>query len=55
LGPTPLAAHAIAFELWSALALVLDALAIAAPDLVGRFLGAGDPAAARAVARRLLK
>jgi putative MATE family efflux protein len=54
LGPVPLAAHAVAFEVWTGLALVLDALAIAAQALVGRLLGAGDPAGARAVSRRLL-
>ncbi len=54
LGPVPLAAHAIAFEVWTSLALVLDALAIAAQALVGRLLGAGDPAGARAVSRRLV-
>jgi putative MATE family efflux protein len=55
LGPVPLAAHAVAFEIWSALALGLDALAIAAQALVGRMLGAGDEAGARAVSRRLLE
>ena len=54
LGPVPLAAHAIAFELWSALALVLDALAIAGQALIGRHLGAGSPVVAQQVARRLL-
>ncbi len=55
LGPVALAAHAIAFEVWNALALVLDALAIAGQALVGRLLGAGDAAAARALARRLVE
>lgn len=55
LGPVPLAAHAIAFEVWSTLALVLDALAIAAQAMVGRLLGAEDEASARAVSRRLLE
>jgi putative MATE family efflux protein len=53
-GPASLAAHQIAFQLWVALALVLDALAIAAQVLVGRMLGAGDAAAARAAAGRVI-
>lgn len=55
LGPVPLAAHAVAFEVWSALALGLDALAIAGQAMVGRALGAGDAARARAVSARLLE
>ena len=55
LGPVPLAAHAVAFEVWSALALGLDALAIAGQAMVGALLGGGDEAGARAVARRLLE
>jgi putative MATE family efflux protein len=53
-GPASLAAHQIAFGLWVFLALVLDALAIAAQVLVGRALGAGDVAAARAAAVRVV-
>src|SRR3954468_5259344 len=41
-GQASLAAHQIAFQLFVFLALVLDALAIAAQVLVGRLLGAGD-------------
>jgi putative MATE family efflux protein len=51
---TSLAAHQIAFQLFVFLALVLDALAIAAQVLVGRALGAGDAALARAAARRVI-
>ena len=51
-GAPSLAAHQIAFQLFVFLALVLDALAIAAQVLVGRMLGAGDAAAARAARRR---
>jgi putative MATE family efflux protein len=50
-----LGAHQVAFELWAFLALVLDALAIAAQALVGRFLGAGDVAGARAASRRMIE
>jgi putative MATE family efflux protein len=53
-GPASLAAHQIAFQLFVFLALVLDALAIAAQVLVGRMLGAGDARAARAAATRVI-
>ena len=42
MGPVDLAAHQIAFEIWSILALALDAIAIAGQAMVGRLLGAGD-------------
>lgn len=54
IGPAEVAAHQIAFEVWNLLAMGLDALAIAAQAMVGRFLGAGDSASARAVSRRLM-
>jgi putative MATE family efflux protein len=53
-GPASLAAHQIAFQLFVFLALVLDALAIAAQVMVGRLLGAGDAARARAAAGRVI-
>jgi putative MATE family efflux protein len=53
-GAAPLAAHQIAFQLFVFLALVLDALAIAAQVIVGRTLGAGDAAMARAAATRVI-
>jgi putative MATE family efflux protein len=53
-GPAALAAHQIAFQLFIFLALVLDALAIAAQVMVGRMLGAGDAAGARAAALRMI-
>jgi putative MATE family efflux protein len=53
-GPASLAAHQIAFQLFVFLALVLDALAIAAQVMVGRLLGAGDAARARAAAVRVI-
>jgi putative MATE family efflux protein len=53
-GPAPLGAHQIAFQLFVFLALVLDALAIAAQVMVGRMLGAGDGAGARAAAARMI-
>jgi putative MATE family efflux protein len=54
IGPAALGAHQIAFQLFIFLALVLDALAIAAQVMVGRMLGAGDAAAARAAALRMI-
>lgn len=54
IGETSLAAHQIAMNLFLFLALVLDAVAIAAQVLVGRALGAGDAGGARAVALRVV-
>jgi putative MATE family efflux protein len=54
IGETSLAAHQIAMGLFVFLALVLDAIAIAAQVLVGRALGRGDAAAARAVGARAI-
>jgi putative MATE family efflux protein len=51
-GETSLAAHQIAMGLFTFMALVLDAIAIAAQVLVGRGLGARDAAGARGVALR---
>lgn len=50
-----LAAHQIAFTLWSFLAFVLDAIAIAAQALTGRALGAGDIATTRSLTRRMIR
>jgi putative MATE family efflux protein len=55
IGTDDLAAHQVAFELWSTLALGLDAVAIAGQSIIGRLLGAGDAAAARAAGRRMLE
>jgi putative MATE family efflux protein len=54
IGSAALGAHQIAFQLFVFLALVLDAVAIAAQVMVGRMLGAGDAAAARAAAGRMI-
>ncbi len=54
IGTPQLGAHQIAFQLFVFLALVLDALAIAAQVMVGRMLGAGDAAGARAAAVRMI-
>lgn len=49
------AAHQIAFQIWTFLALTLDAIAIAGQALVGRFLGASDGEGAKAASRRMLE
>ncbi|MDH3296898.1 MAG: MATE family efflux transporter [Gemmatimonadota bacterium] len=53
-GTVAVAAHLVATEIWLFLALVVDALAVAGQALVARYRGAGDAAAARAAADRLL-
>jgi MATE family, multidrug efflux pump len=50
-----LATHQVALTLWTFLAFVLDAIAIAAQALTGRSLGAGDVAGTRAVTRRMVQ
>ncbi|MEX2658921.1 MAG: MATE family efflux transporter, partial [Acidimicrobiales bacterium] len=54
-GVVDLGAHQVAFEMWSFLALVLDAIAIAGQAMVGRLLGADDAAGARAASRRMVE
>ena len=55
IGPDDVAAHLVAFEVWTALALGLDAVAIAGQALVGRALGAGDADGARSAGRRMIE
>jgi putative MATE family efflux protein len=55
IGTVDIAAHQVAFELWSFLALVLDSIAIAGQAIAGRLLGAGVAARARAATRRMLE
>ncbi len=50
-----LAAHQIAFQLWTFLAFSLDAVAIAGQAMVGRLLGAGDRSEARRAGRRMIE
>ncbi len=50
-----LAAHQLALTLWTFLAFVLDAVAIAAQALTGRHLGAGDVDLVRAVTDRMVQ
>ena len=54
IGTDDLAAHQIVFEVWTVLALVLDAVAIAGQALIGLALGAGQPGRARALGRRMI-
>jgi Na+-driven multidrug efflux pump len=49
------AAHQIAFQIWTFLALALDAIAIAGQALVGKLLGADDEHGARAASKRMLE
>ena len=53
-GVVAVAAHQVAAQLWLFLALLVDALAVAAQALVSKHLGRDDPAAARDVSTRLL-
>ena len=53
-GVREVAAHQVAAQLWLFLALVVDALAIAAQALVARYVGEGRPHEARGVSDRLL-
>ena len=54
IGTDDLAAHQIVFEVWTVLALVLDAVAIAGQALIGLALGAGRAERARALGRRMI-
>jgi putative MATE family efflux protein len=53
-GNDAIAAHQIAYRLWTLLALAQDAIAIAGQAITGRCLGAGDAAAARAATWRMI-
>ncbi|MFT4108309.1 MATE family efflux transporter [Propionicimonas sp.] len=55
LGDVPLAAHQVAGTIWSFLAFVLDALAIAGQAITGKALGAGDVAAVRGATSTMLR
>lgn len=55
IGAAEVAAHEVAFAVWSLFALALDAVAIAGQAMIGRFLGADDPATAREAGRRMLE
>jgi putative MATE family efflux protein len=53
-GDVALAAHQVAFTLWTFLAFVLDAIAIAGQAITGRALGASDVVGTRAATRRMI-
>lgn len=55
LGTHTLAAHQVAFTIFSTLAFVLDALAIAAQALIGKELGASRVAQAKAMTRTMIR
>lgn len=52
-GNDAIAAHQVAMRVWNLFVLALDAIAIAGQVIVGRYLGAGDVAGARAATRRM--
>jgi putative MATE family efflux protein len=54
-GPVNLAAHQLAMTIFSFLAFALDALAIAAQALIGKELGASNPANARRLTRTMIR
>lgn len=53
-GEVGMAAHQLALTIWTFLAFVLDAVAIAAQAITGRYLGAGDVSGTRAVTDRMI-
>lgn len=50
-----LATHQLALTIWTFLAFALDAIAIAAQAITGRYLGAGDVEGTRAVTQRMVR
>ncbi|MCW2782788.1 MAG: family efflux transporter [Marmoricola sp.] len=55
IGEQDLAAMQVAMTIWTFLAFTLDAIAIAAQAITGRYLGAGDVAGTRAVTQRMIR
>ncbi len=55
LGATTVATHQLAMTLWTFQAFALDAVAIAAQAITGRYLGAGDVPGTRAVTSRMVR
>lgn len=55
LGDTDLAAMQVAMTVWTFLAFSLDAIAIAAQAITGRYLGAGDREGTRTITGRMLR
>ncbi len=55
LGAASVATHQLALTVWTFLAFALDAIAIAAQAITGRYLGAGDVPGTRAVTSRMVR
>lgn len=55
MGDAEIAAHQVAFQVWSLLAFAHDAIAIAGQAITGRYLGAADRAGARAATTRMVQ
>ncbi|MGF1596490.1 MAG: MATE family efflux transporter [Acidimicrobiales bacterium] len=55
IGVAEVGAHQVGLQVWSTLALALDAVAIAGQALTGRWLGAGAVERARGAARRMIE
>lgn len=55
LGSTSIATHQLAVTLWTFLAFALDAIAIAAQAITGRYLGAGDVETTRSVTNQMIR
>lgn len=54
IGAVSLATHQVTNSLWTFLTFALDAVAIAAQAVIGRYLGAGDIAMVRRLTRRMI-
>jgi multidrug resistance protein, MATE family len=54
MGEVPLAAHAVAWQIWSVVSYFVDGFAHAAETLVGNAIGARDPGEAKAFGRRCM-
>lgn len=54
MGTVALATHQVTNSLWSMLVFALDAIAIAAQAVIGRYLGAGDELMVRRLTRRMI-
>ncbi len=53
LGDHEIAAHQVAFQMWTLLVFAMDAIAIAGQAIIGRYLGASDVPGTRAATRRM--
>jgi putative MATE family efflux protein len=54
LGAVGLATHQVVYSLWTFLSFALDAIAIAAQAVIGRYLGAGDVPMVRRLTNRMI-